>query len=351
MKKTGLRRMAGAALAAFMALFIIAGCKFGGDDDGDEGNTKIPEAYTGFYNYPVGRVDANTGRLTIRNAIAAEVLLFNGTVDKDNYIGTISSLGSVIVKLPDEKFYTIVAVDKANYEERRAQAAQFNVLTYYSNIQPYTVSVTPSSTYGGGNWVFNNNTSYWVQIRKTDLSMNYAVIAPNAQRVTVPIGIGEIYDYYVYFSKELKYNGKVIALVEATDRSQSNTAQATDQFPTYTTTINNAAVPGANIKPAVMVINNSNKTVRVYRANNQMTNGAPGGDFVITGGTRALVSGFNVNDNTNTVQFGAVAWEQNKIVPVNQIMAADKVYEITIPAGEAASDIVVNEVASSVYYN
>ena len=343
-----------------LAVALILGFAGCGDDKGDDNkkpdtsnpNTTNP-VYNGFYNYPAGRVDSNLGRLTINNTIAGEVLLFTGTVDKDNYIGTVSSLGSVKIKLPEEKFYTIIAVQKSNYEERLSQAAQFNSLTYYSNTQGYTVSVSPSTTWGGGNWVFNNNTNFWVQIKKADLSQNYAVIAPNAQRVTIPIGVGEIYDYFLYFSRELKYEGKVIALVEATDRSQANTASVNTANPTYTTTINNINVPSSNIKPAVMVKNNTGKTVRVYYANTQKTNGSPGGDFVVVGGQSQLISGFEINDDTATINFNALAWEQNKKVPQSQSMpmAADKVYEITIPNNEDASQITVVEVNASKYYN
>jgi len=338
------------AVALIFSL-ILAGCS---DDATDDDKKDQPNPiYAGFYNYPTGRVDVNSGRLTINNAIADEVLLFEGKVDKDNYIGTVSSLGSVKIKLPDEKFYTIIAIQKANYEERQAQAAQFNSLTYYSNTQPYTISVSPSTTWGGGNWVFNNNTNYWVQVKKADLSQNYAVIQPNAQRVTVPIGVGEIYDYFLYFSRELKYEGKVIALVDFTDRSQANTASVNASNPTFTTTINNTAVPSSNIKPAVMVKNNSSKTVRVYYANTQKTNGAPGGDFVVVGGQSQLVSGFEINDDTKTISFNALAWEQNKQVPASASMPmlADKVYEITIPNNEDASQITVVEAEASKYYN
>jgi hypothetical protein len=306
--------------------------------------------YTGFYNYPTGRVNPN-GLLTISNSIAKQTLLFNGTVEAANYIGTINSLSSLKVKLPEEKFYTIVAVDKENYEERQTQAAQFNVLAYYSDTQPYSITVSPSNTYGGGVWKFNNKTSFWVQIKKADLSQNYAVIAPNAEQVSIPIALNTPYDYFVYFSKELRYNGKTVALVETTDRSQANTAQVNNNNTVYTTTIMPANVPTNNVKPAVMVKNNSNKSVRVYYANNQKTNGAANGDFVVTGGASQLVSGFEINDNANVIEFSALAWESNKKVPVNMVMKANKVYEITIPNNESASDITVTEVEASNYYN
>jgi hypothetical protein len=100
-----------------------------------------------------------------------------------------------------------------------------------------------------------------------------------------------------------------------------------------------------------MVKNNSNKSVRVYYAGQQKTNGAVGGDLVIVGSESQLISGFDPNDNTNTIEFNANAWEQNKRVPVNMVMAADKVYEIVIPNDEEASGITVTEKNASEYYN
>ena len=306
--------------------------------------------YSGFYNYPTGRVDNNNGTLTITNTVASQTLLFIDTVGKDNYIGTVGSLSSVKVKLPAEKFYTIVAVDKTTYEEQGLQASQSNVLTHYSNTMAYSVSVTPLVTYGGGTWIFNNNSAYWVQIRKTDMSGNYAVIAPNAQRVSIPIALSTPYDYYVYFYKELKLNGKVIAVVESSDRSQSNTAQVTNAATPYTTNIQATDIP-SNIKPAVMVKNNSNKSVRVYYANQQKTNGSLSADFVIVGGASELLTGFEPDDDTTSINFAAVAWESNKFVPESITMQNDKVYEIIIPQNEEVSGITVTEVEASKYYN
>jgi hypothetical protein len=315
-------------------------------NSGNGGN----DLYAGFYNYPTGRVDP-TGLLEIRNTVNSNTLLFTGTPEAGNYIGTVGPLSSVKVKLPKETFYTILAVDKGNYEEWQAQATQFNVLAYYSNTQAYSVTVSPSNTYGSGTWVFNNKTTFWVQIKKSDLSQNFAVIEPGAERVIIPINMNTPYDYFVYFSKELRYNGKTVALVETTDRSQANTAQVVNENPVYNTTINPNNVPTSNVKPAVLVKNNSNKSVRVYYANNQKTNGGAGGDLVITGGTSQLVSGFEIKDNTKVINFGAMAWEQNKQVPVDMEIQANKVYEITIPSNENASEITVTEVEASNYYN
>ena len=354
-----MRKLLRISLFALAVIFIlgITGCSDDKEDNNKKPDTSDPNAvnpiYNGFFNYPAGRVDSNLGRLTINNTIAGEVLLFTGTVDKDNYIGTVSSLGSVKIKMPEEKFYTIVAVQKTNYEERLAQAAQFNSLTYYSNTQGYTVSVSPSTTWGGGNWIFNNNTKYWVQVKKADLSQNFAVIAPDAQRVIVPIEIGTYYDYYLYFSRELKYEGKVMAMVEFSDRSQADTASVTNATTPFTTTIENSKVPSSNIKPAVMVKNNTGKTVRVYYANTQKTNGSPGGDFAVVSGQSQFITGFEINDDTASINFRSIAWVQNIQVPTSQSinMIADKVYEITIPNNEDASQITVTEVDAGKYYN
>jgi len=68
------------------------------------------------------------------------------------------------VRLPDEKFYTIVAVEKADFEERRYQASQFSSLTYHSRTQPFDVKVNSGLTSGSRRWVLNNNTRYWCKV-------------------------------------------------------------------------------------------------------------------------------------------------------------------------------------------
>jgi hypothetical protein len=332
-------------MAALLCAFglAVAGCNDGNDKGGNEDNN-TPAAYEGFYNYPQGRVDSNDGRLTIKTTVSSEVLLFHGQVEPANYIGTISNNSEVRIKLPEEKFYTIVAVQKSNYEERRQLAEQYSVLSYYSNSQPYTISVSPLGSYGGGNWIFDNFTNYWVQVRKTDQSQNYAVIQPNARRVMLPVKVGDVYDYDLVFSKELKYNGKVIALVETTNPKLANSFMPEDASP-HTTTITGTDLAGTtNLKPAILVKNQTNKGVRVYIAGRQLTNGAIGGDFVLNTGSQQLITGFNTGDNINAINFGALAWQgANKYVPENQVMENEKVYEITIPISENAAEITVTE--------
>jgi len=337
-------------LLKFTAFLLIAGLVLGlaGCPTEDDGN-KVPAVYKDFYNYPTGKESPN-GLLRINNTINSEVLLFEGTVEGKNYIGTVSPFGSIQIRLLDEKFYTIVAVQKSNYEERLTQAAQFSSLTYYSNTQAYTIPVSPSTTYGGGNWVFNNYSNYWVQIKNTDLSQNWAVIATGAQRVAVPIPMNTIYNYFVYFSKELKYNGKTIALVDSNNIALANSIQATNANPSPVTDIYQSDIPSNSLKPAVMVINESNKGIRVFSGSTQKTNGAPAGDFIVSGGQRELVVGFEINDNTSAINFDAIAWQGAKrYVPESILMEASMVYEIRLPTSELASGITVNAVPASNY--
>jgi len=336
-------------------IFGLVGCDlFGNNNNNNEGKDDGPEWAKDFYNYPTGRVDT-TGLLTINNTIASETLLFYEKVDKDNYIGTIGSLGSVRVKMPDQKFYAIIAVQKDNYIERKAQADQFHQMAYYSNTQAYTISVSPSSIWGGGNWRFNNYTNYWVEVKKADLSQNYAVIQPNAKSVNIPIEIGVIYDYSLYYSRDLKYNGMIIAKVETTNPKKDDVVQVNADNPTRVTDIEDVNVT-ANTKPYVMVINNSAVGIRVFYSNTQKTNGAPQGDITVQSGQRLLFAGFEPEDLTTNLNFRAASWQTNhRYVPESQSMPMqrDKVYEVTIPSGAepAASAITVTEVDASTYFN
>jgi len=345
---------AGILVLALVFGVLLVGCDEGGDGGGNSNNT-TPEWATGFYNYPAGRVDSVAGRLTIKNTLSSEVLLFYEKVDKANYIGTIGNLGEVRVKMPEQKFYAIIAVQKANYVERKEQASQYHEMAYYSDTQAYTISVSPSSLWGGGIWRFNNYTNYWVEVRKADLSQNYAVIQPNAKMVNIPIEIGEIYDYSLYYSRDLKYNGMIIAKVETTNPKLDDAVQVNAQNPTHVTDIQNVNV-SANTKPYVMVINNCSVAVRVFYGGTQKTNGAPAGDILVPSGQRLLFAGFEPGDLTTNLNFRASSWQTNhRYVPESQdmTMASDKVYEVTIPSGAepAASAITVTEVNASNYFN
>jgi predicted small secreted protein len=321
---------------AKMALLLLAGALVftacptePGDGDG-EGEDGTPAVYKNFYNYPTGRVNA-TGLLRINNTVNSRALLFINSVEPANYIGTVDALDSVQIKLDSEKFYTIIAVDKANYEEKTAQASQYSNLSYYSNTQPFSVSVTPNNTSGNTHWTFNNNTSsYWIQVKSADQNTTYAVIPPGALRVNIPVNLGQSYPFIPLFLKELKYNGKVIALSETSVRDQGDIAITSETFPIFTTNFNNANVPTNSIQPTILLVNNSSRTVEVYNSTARLTNGAVNGDFVVASGTQVLISGLEVGANTDTINFSTIAWTANKFVPTSLTMQANKVYRITL---------------------
>jgi len=337
---------AGIVILALVFGVLLSGCDDSPDDNNNNTNT-TPEWATGFYNFPTGRVDNVEGRLTINNLLNSEVLLFYEKVDKDRYIGTVGSLGTVRVKMPEQNFYSIIAVQKSNYIERRGQAAQFHEMAYYSNTQAYTIAVSPSSFWGGAIWRFNNHTKYWVEVRKSDLTENYAVIQPDAKTVNVPIPIDQAFEYSLFFSRELKYNGMIIAKVETTTPMNMGLFQTSPSYLTHVTDISaSGLVP--DTKPFVMVINNSSEGVRVFYSGSIRTNGSPSGEFIVNSGQRALFSGFEPGDDSVNLNFRSPNWGLNhRYVPESQSMPMlkDKVYEITIPSGAqpVAADITVTQ--------
>jgi hypothetical protein len=329
---------------------LLISCNPDGNDD-NEIEDETPAVYKNFYNYPDGR-ESSTGLLQIGNSVSSPALLFTDSVLPANYIGTVDSLSTIKVKLPEEKFYTIVAVDKALYEERGDQTSQYSDLAYYSNTQPYSMSVTASNTWGGGTWIINNNTSYWVSLRKSDASGTvYAVAAPNAKRVSVPIQIGQNYDYIPHFYKELKYDGKVIALVESDQLKSADTVATSDAQPTFTTDIVQATIPSASIKPAVLFTNNSDKTVRIYAgAQNQLSNGVSQ-DFALASGiTQMFTNNVEAGTDTNSINFSSIAWSNRVYVSQSQVMAINKVYRIVLNGSDPYTTTVVEE-DSSDYFN
>jgi hypothetical protein len=325
-----MKRFFAPALFLTAAVLLLFSCDLSGNDGGGE----VPELYKGFYNYPDGRKDAN-GLLTIKNSAASKVLLFTGSVEAANYIGTVEGLSSVKVKLPEEKFYTIVAVDQTNYEDKQAQAYQFSNLTYYSNLQPYSMSVSPSELFGAGKWILANRTSYWVALQKVDGSGdNWAVLAPNTLRAEIPIQIGRSFDYVPHFYKELKYQGKVIALVEYDDVRQADTVTTTTEVPTFNTSIGkDISLPNANLKPAVLLTNHSDKTVRVFVGqNNQLSPDGTDGDFSIASGSSAMItSGIEAGvTHTTSINFYSPSWDVNEFVKDDITMRKNMVYQITL---------------------
>jgi len=326
-------------------------------DDPDDPKNKpaIPAPYTDFYNYPTGRADA-TGTLRIKSNNNATVLLFTSDVTPANYIGTVSNLDSIKVKLDTQKFWTIVAVDKKTWEEKKDQAERVSALTYYSNIQPYELTLSPGNTAGGGTWIINNPTNYWVALQKTDGSGEvYAVAAPRTQRVRVPIQLNTNIPYVPHFYKELKYEGQVIALSEYDDTRQGDILRVTSQNPTFTTDISkDITPPSANIKPAIFVSNSSDKTVQVYSgAQKQLSNGGgiPGEDFAVVSGVPEIFTGLTAGDNVRAINFSAL-YQDRFYVTQDMAMQNNKVYKIFLEGSftGGTQKTRVEEVDGDVFY-
>jgi hypothetical protein len=315
-----------------------------------------PPIYKDFYNYPNGRENAN-GTLEIKNTAGSPVLLFTDWVSPANYIGTAGGGSSIKVKLSEEKFYTIIAVDKDTYEEKLDQASQFSNLTYYSNSQLFSVAVSVNSIFGEGKWIINNNTDYWVSLENVDRSGDiFAVAAPNAKRVTVPIEFKKAYDFIPHFYKEMKQQGRVIALVEIYDERQMDTAWTTEEHPNFNTEIGgpNADIelpPDEDTKPAVFVTNNSDKTIRVHKGlHDQLTNGAPGADFALASGISQLFTGLEEGTNVNEINFEALAWKDRVKVSQDMTMEINKVYRIELKgSGGNYSTTVIEEDAEKYF--
>jgi len=311
--------------------------------------------YEGFYNYPIGRESSN-GTLTITNSAVAPALLFTDSVSPTNYIGTVGSLSSIKVKLPDEKFYTIVAVDKAKYEDKGADASQFSNLTYYSDTQYFSITVSNSTT-GQGKWTINNNSDYWVSLRKADQSVVYAVVAPNAKRVIVSVEFGVTYDFIPHFYKEVKEKGKVVGLIESDysdDIKQADTVITSKEEPSFVTDIGG---PEANIElpkdtqPAIFVVNNSDKTVRVYSGQHkQLLNAAGTVDFALATGRSQLFM-LEPETNVNDIQFSSIAWDKRVYVTEDIPVQINKVYKIELKVTAGVYSTVVTEEEAEGYFN
>ena len=288
--------------------------------------------FSDFYNYPNGKMNDN-GTLTISNNVAQEVLVFTSEVAGKNYIGTIPANSTIKVKLDDEKFYTVIGVCKTTYEDKQSLAAQTSCLTYYSNTQTYTVSVSPSNLTGAGKWIFNNNTNYWASIESVTNDGNvFAVIAPSAKRVEVPIELNKAYDYKIVYKKELKYNNKVLAIADSSVVSDNDTVQLDETLTQFTTDLNGTSTKLADdLAPSVLFINNYNKSLRIYNGQIQLSNiGSTTDDYVIMSGRTAMITGFTAGTSTSGIGVRSNALNGNQLCTESLIMEKAKVYRITV---------------------
>ena len=285
--------------------------------------------YGEFYNYPTGRENDN-GTLRIENASGSTALLFVDSVSPDNYIGTVGSGSSIKVRLPEEKRYTVVAVDKARYEEKGLDAFQFSCITFYSNVQGINITVKAGNTFGEGQWIINNNSGYWVALKNVNGSGDvFAVAAPNAKRVTVPVEFEKSYEFIPHFYKELKQNGKVVEVAEFDDQSQRNTVYTDKVTAIFHTTIKDPIEPppaSENIKPAVYITNLSDKTVRVFIGPNDQLGAEV--DFSLVAGRTQLFNKLEPGTNVNTINFEALG--VRFYVTQDMTMQNSKIYRIVL---------------------
>lgn len=303
------------------------------NNENPENVTNIPEQYKDFVNYPTGKQNS-TGTLTLKNQVNSKVLVFTDSVDPANYIGTIPAMESIKVKLNSGKFYNIVAVQQSVYEENPTLAAQTSKLAYYSDIQAYTVSVSPENLTGSATWIFNNNTNYWVSVEHVDNSgETFAVIAPNAKRVSVPVQANESYDYKIVYKKELKYNNITIAVAEKTSMSDNDTASFLN-LTSFTTDLNGTATQEYDdLAPTVQFINNSGKTIRVYNGQVQLTDaGISSDDYTLASGVTAYFTTFTAGTNSTGLSVRSVAWSGAQNCTESITFEKGKVYIVTANA-------------------
>lgn len=306
-------------------------CTFenGGADEETE-KSEIPEVFKEFANYPLGKQNEE-GTLTLKNQVNSKVLVFTDSVSPQNYIATISALESVKVKLSSGKFYNIVAVQQSVYEENPTLASQISKLVYYSDTQAYTVSVSPENLTGSATWIFNNNTNYWVSVEHVDNSgETYAVIAPNAKRVAIPVQKNNSYPYKLIYKKELKYNNMTIAVAEKTSMEENDEASFYN-LTSFTTDLNGtAAQEYDDLAPTVQFINNTGKTVRVYNGQIQLSDaGSVTDDYTLASGITAFFTSFTEGSNSSALNVRSVAWNGNQSCSKSLAFENGKVYVVT----------------------
>jgi len=208
---------------------------------------------------------------------------------------------------------------------------------------------------GAGQWIINNYTDYWGELKKSDLSSNYAVVAPKAKRVIVPVQIGETYDYTPHYFKELKYEGKVIGVADGYQEKEQDTVTTTETRTSFITNFGDldANDPDRTLKPSFFFTNSSDKTVRVYVGSQKQLSatGVSGTDFAIASGdSQMFTSGIEAGISTRSINFGSVAWNPNKYVSQDIKMLDNKVYRIVLSKSGDGYSTTVEEQDASEYF-
>lgn len=309
------------------------------------GDTVINEGtgvYVNFYNYPTGKQDPN-GTLNLKNLITEDILVFADSVSPENYIATVNALGTATVKLTSERFYTIIAVQKTIYEQNPERATQTSKLAYYSDTQGYTVSISAENLSGSGTWIINNATNYWASIESLDGQETYAVIAPRTQRVKIPVQTSKSYDYKIVYKKELKYSGKTLAITEVSRQEQNDTAVFKSANGYQFTTDLSLSLENeyAKLSPSVQLINNSGKSLRVYKGNIQVTSFGEldSEDYVCVNGETAFFTGFDAGATADSIGIRSVAWPEYGLIKCDdtKTFSKGKVYVVTVSSNTSGS--------------
>lgn len=285
------------------------------------------------------------------------MLVFEGAAEPAGYIGTIGGSSSIKVVLANTgKFEIITAVSKDEYEtnyEKYSGAeaalehtAQSQALAYYSALQKYTISVSPDNLTGGGTWIFNNNTNYWVDVQKVDNSgTSYAVISPNSLQVKVPIALNTNYSYKLIYKKELKYGDSTLAVADVSYQYQNDSFMLSESETTHTTALSATASDLADkTQPAVLFINNTDRGVSVYNGSSLLSNyGAVCDDYVLNSGGTALFTGLTENATLAQLKIASVAWKNEYTCTEggSTSLALGKVYTVTV-TGETATDSTID---------
>jgi hypothetical protein len=184
----------------------------------------------------------------------------------------------------------------------------------------------------------------------------YAVAPPQARRFSVPIQVGKYINYIPSFYKELKYDGKVIALVESDLPSEMDTVVTTEQNPNFYTDIggNGIQPPSDSIKPAIFFSTSADRSVRVFSGTQlqlQAIGMLPGEDFALASGTSQMFTDFEAGINVNSVN--ALLPNGNmEYVKESMPMSNGKVYRIVF-GGNATNgyNFTVTEEEASKYFN
>jgi len=330
---------------SFVLLMAVAIAVFMSCDDG----TQVPEKYKDFYNYPDGRKDPQ-GMLKITNNANSKALLFMDSVSPGNYIGTVEgNISSITVNLPNQKFYTIVAVDKKTWEDQGDQAERYSDITYFSKTQHFSMSVSPSSLGGGATWYIINRGNYWVTFVSQDGSGNIlAAVPPRTPRMSVPVQYDKVYGYVPHYFKELKYKDVVYALSEVDDLAGADEVyiRKASGNTSFTTEVGvSISSPTSNLKPAVLITNHTGKTAQVFFGSQKELKPEGIDEFRLSDGDSFIFSGFEVSNNVNQINL-LTSVGRNWVIQSME-MEKSKVYKIDITATSST----VNPEDAEDFYN